>query len=79
MTVKELRRLLTGLPPTMNVVLQAGEETLITACYEKSGLVKIDIIDEFDEDKFETTEVLLLLPCGCPEDHNLLDKEINLN
>lgn len=79
MTVKELKKLLKGLPDDMDVVMEGPDDTFITVCRENSELETITMMDEEDDDEFDI-DLLILRPCTCSgELMPTPESEINLN
>lgn len=63
MTIRELKKMLKGLPNEMQVVMILDDDSLVTVCKEKSSVLTI----KDDAEEIEET-VLLLLPCGYDEE-----------
>lgn len=63
MTVKQMRKLLRGLPGNMQVIMPLDEDTFVTVCAENSAVVELD--DSEEDEIGERMEVLLLVGCSC--------------
>lgn len=77
MKVRELKDLLQGLPDDMEVVTPLQQDSYITVCYEKSGVIELAVAEDEEDDSGEPTDVLLLVGCDCDMDEEYTDGEIN--
>lgn len=72
MTVSEMRKLLKGLPGTMNIVTPLDDETFVTVCAENSSVIEWE-----DEETGEVEEILLLVGCSCKDECDIQIDGIN--
>lgn len=66
MTVKEMRKLLKGLNPEIQIQIPYGETMFRPVCNGDSGVMPIIHIDE-DGSEHVVGEILMLMPCLCNE------------
>jgi hypothetical protein len=75
MTIKELKKLLKGIPDNFDIAIETGEQSLMPICPTDSGVIQL----EFNDTK-EKRFVFILAPCSCPpENESQIESEINLN
>lgn len=77
MTVKALKQLIRHLPNDMEVLMDFDGESLVTVCKLKSGVVNLEAMD--DDGKVAVIDLLLLLPCDCEVEQNVVIDEAQLN
>lgn len=74
MNVGELIELLSDMPEDTDVFMPFTDNSLITACYAKSGPILLDIEEE------KRRIVFLVMPCQCDTDGEVeIDIDQNLN
>lgn len=74
MTIKQLRKLLKGLPQNIDIAIECSEEELMPICPTDSGIIQI----QFNESK-EKRLVFVLCPCSCDVEAENVESEISLN
>jgi hypothetical protein len=68
MTIRELRKLIRGLPPDMKVMLPINGEALISVCEKESGVEVIEV-------NGEPQDVMVLEPCMCHPEQLLVGQK----
>lgn len=86
MTVSQMRKLLRGLPGSLQIMMETGEDILMSVCAENSQVVEIPLLDEDETDEditdeTEYAELLLLVPCHhkCETEIGELNSQPELN
>lgn len=73
MTIKQLKKLIKGLPDNLNIVMMVDEEIFKPVCALNSQIVDLE-----DEETNETQKIIVLCPCVCgEEDCEIEQGEIN--
>lgn len=60
MTIKELKKMLKGIPDNFDIAMDAGNNSLMPICSTDSGVAQL----EFNDTK-EKVFVFILCPCSC--------------